>query len=131
MTQAARLFEILKTYRQHAWRVRRVLLTAATRAELSATPGVWRDELSGATVHEAEFDAVWFARAAGNSSGDDGVREAWELRLIAAMPFALFEMFEADEAEEDREDVRGEMEAQMRERLAPPAADDALDRSVR
>ena len=119
MTQAARLFEILKTYRLHAWRARRLLLTDATRAELSAIPDVWRDELSDTTLHEAEFDAVWFARAAGESS-DEGVREAWELRLVAASPFALFEMFEADEAEEDREDVRREMEAQMRERLAPP-----------
>ncbi len=123
MTQAARLFEILKTYRQHGWRARRVLLTAATRDELNVTPDVWRDELSNTIVHEAEFDAVWFARAAGDSSGDDGVREAWELRLIAATPFALFEMFEADEAEEDREDVRREMEAQMRERLVPRTAD--------
>lgn len=102
----------------------RVLLTAATHAELSAAPDVWRDELSDVTVHEAEFDAVWFARAAGNGNGDEGgVREAWELRLIAATPFALFEMFEADEAEEDREDVRREMEAQMRDRLAPRTTD--------
>lgn len=123
MTQAARLFEILKTYRQHAWRARRLLLTGATRAELGAIPDVWRDELGDATLHEAEFDAVWFARATGESS-EDGVREAWELRLVAASPFALFEMFEADEAEEEREDVRREMEAQMRERLAPRAAEE-------
>ncbi len=121
MMQAEILSEILKTYRQHAWRVRRVLLTAATHAELSAAQDTMREDvLNEAVILVAAFDAVWFARAAGA-----GGREAWELRLIAVPPFALFEIFEADEAEEDREDVRREMEARMGERLAPHVSHDA------
>ena len=42
-------------------------------------------------------------------------REAWELRLVAETPYALFEAFEADETEEQREEVRQEMEARLRE----------------
>ena len=42
-------------------------------------------------------------------------REAWELRLLAENPFALFETFEVDETEEQREEVRREMEARLRE----------------
>ncbi len=52
---------------------------------------------------------MWLKRGAA------GGREAWELRLVAEPPYALFELFEADEAEEDREDVRREMEARLRE----------------
>jgi len=118
MKQLEILFEILKTYNQHAWQVRRVLLTAATHAEVSARQEAMREDvLSDAVIHVADFDAVWFARVAG-----EGGREAWELRLIAATPFALFEMFEAEEADEDREDVRREMEARMGERLTPRVA---------
>ena len=57
--------------------------------------------------------AMWFTRAS------QGGREAWELRLVAEPPYALFELFETDEAEEDREDVRREMEARLREYTSP------------
>lgn len=67
-------------------------------------------------VREAFVDAMWFVRASHEG------REAWELRLVAATPYALFELFEPDEAEEDREDVRREMEARLSEYALPPAA---------
>lgn len=132
-------------YRRHGWRLVRVLATAETLEELRepsrpATHGelkrvaaradsdegearVMTDKASGAesgaatfegvAVAESEVDAMWFARAAA------GGREAWELRLVAEPPYALFELFEPDEAEEDREDVRREMEARLREYAAP------------
>ena len=58
---------------------------------------------------EAGFDALWFARP--SSAG----REAWELRHVAAQPYALFEAFETDEDEELREEARREMENRMRD----------------
>jgi hypothetical protein len=67
----------------------------------------------GAPVSESDVDAMWFTRAS------QGGREAWELRLIAEPPYALFELFEPDEEEEDREEVRREMEARLREYIAP------------
>jgi hypothetical protein len=67
----------------------------------------------GAAVIESDVDAVWFTRA--SQAG----REAWELRLLGEPPYALFELFEPDEAEDEREDVRREMEARLREYVAP------------
>jgi hypothetical protein len=111
MTQVERIGEIVSLYRRHGWRLVRLLLRPETSAELAAA-GVELTE--GASVREAAVDALWFARA--SHAG----REAWELRLVAETPYALFESFEVDEAEEDREDVRREMEA----RLADYAARD-------
>jgi hypothetical protein len=95
--------EIVATYHKHGWELRRVLLRPATRTVLAA-------ELFGqAAIVEADFDALWFARS--SPAG----REAWELRLIAELRYALFEAFEADESEAEREEARLEMENRMRE----------------
>jgi hypothetical protein len=95
--------EIILHYERHGWKLRRVLFRPQTRAELQEQP------FDEATLIESNFDALWFARP--SSAG----REAWELRLLADSPYALFEAFEADEAEEDREDARREMENRMRD----------------
>jgi hypothetical protein len=105
MNQLERLDEIIKRYRTHGWRLARALVRPETRDELSLVETL----LAGVTVEEALIDALWFARA--SQAG----REAWELRLVADTPYALFETFEADEAEEDREEVRREMEARLRD----------------
>ena len=102
--------EIFSTYLKHGWRLRRVL----ARAEMAVEIGALLDA-SGevTTMKEAPVDAIWFSRPSHNG------REAWELRLVAEAPYALFETFEADEGEEDREEVRQEMEARLREHVAP------------
>src|SRR6059058_2268670 len=104
---SAELFhEIIAMYLRHGWRLRRVLLRAETRDGFDApTSELLKDD----AFSEAEIDALWFARP--SQAG----REAWELRLVAEQPYALFETFEADEAEEDREDLRREMENKMRD----------------
>ena len=86
-----------------------------TLAELRAEGGgdAARALFEGVEARESEVDAMWLARAS------QGGREAWELRLVAETPYALFELFEADEEEEDREDVRREMEARLRDYIAP------------
>jgi hypothetical protein len=112
MDQLAQFHATLATYRKHGWQLRRVLMTADTLVALrAATGGAETDaaRFAETDVQPAPFDALWLARPS------HGGREAWELRLIAEPPFALFELFEADEAEEDREDVRREMEARVRE----------------
>ena len=142
MSRLKKFQDVLATYRRHDWRLVRVLATAETLEELRAVathddsnkvkPRGESDEgearvmtdkaasaesgagvFEGVAVAESEVDAMWFARAAA------GGREAWELRLVAEPPYALFELFEPDEAEEDREDVRREMEARLREYAAP------------
>jgi hypothetical protein len=96
--------QIVANYTKHGWTLRRVLLrpTEPERQQIAQT-------FPEAALIVAEVDALWFARA--SQAG----REAWELRLIAELPYALFETFEADEAEEDREDLRREMENKMRD----------------
>ncbi len=104
MNQVERIREIVAVYLRHGWRLERLLLRPETSAELAGAAS----ELTGdAVVREAAVDALWFARA--SHAG----RVAWELRLVAETPYALFETFEADEAEEDREEVRREMEARL------------------
>jgi hypothetical protein len=95
--------EIVAAYQRHGWELRRVLLRPETRTALAAEP------FGQAAMIESDFDALWFARSSHAS------REAWELRLIAELRYALFEAFEADESEADREEVRLEMENRMRE----------------
>lgn len=109
MNQIDRLIEITGTYTKHDWVLRRILLTATSLA-------LWRGRdplpFTNVEVRPAEVDALWFSR----SSHHD--REAWELRLIAETPYALFETFEGDETEEQRDEARVEMEARMREYIS-------------
>jgi hypothetical protein len=109
MSQLERIVEIINAYRQHEWRLQRVLLRPETHKELAERASNFFED---AIVREAPFDALWFARP--SHAG----REAWELRLAAETPYALFETFEADELEEEREDVRREMEARLNEYAA-------------
>lgn len=107
MNQSDRIKEILATYEKHGWRIRRVLLRVETRAELGEEN--WMQHIQPET---ADLDAIWFSRASSQK------REAWELRLIAASQYALFETFEAGEPESAREEVRKEMENRMREKVS-------------
>jgi hypothetical protein len=94
--------ELLDTYRRHGWELKSVLLTPATMAEIEAgTVAV--------DIKEATIDALWFSRPSRQN------REAWELRLLAEMPYALFETFESDETEDQRAGARKEMEARLLE----------------
>jgi len=98
--------EIIALYERHGWELRRALLTTATNAVIGDAAA---ELLRGTKIIETDVDALWFARPS------PGGREAWELRLIAEQPYALFETFESDEAEEDREDARREIENRIRE----------------
>jgi hypothetical protein len=101
--------EIADTYQKHGWQLRRALLRPETRAELQAKLGSDSLPLEGVEVEEAAVDGLWFSRRSHEE------REAWELRLLAENPFALFEAFEKDETEEQREEMRREMEARLRD----------------
>jgi len=111
MSRIKKFEEVLATYVRHGWRPARVLMSAEALAEWRASSGA--DLFGGLEPSESEVDALWFSRPS------QGGREAWELRLVAEPPYALFELFEPDEAEEDREEVRREMEARLREYAAP------------
>jgi len=106
MSQLEIAKNIIALYERHGWRLQRVLLTPASRAqEINHSLAVFGDS----PVVESDFDALWFARPS------TARREAWELRLISEQAYALFEAFEADEGEDARQEVRQEMENKMRE----------------
>ncbi len=109
MQQSQRFKEIIAIYRKFNWELKRVLLSAQSAAELGSS----REALFGdAAVRESmPVDALWFARPSPPE------REAWELRLVGASQFALFETFESDESEEEREELRRELESQLFERV--------------
>jgi hypothetical protein len=110
MNTLEQIREILATYSKHGWRLKRLLLTREARALLTESE---QDIFAEAeVVVDSPINALWFARP--SHAG----REAWELRLVAKTPYALFETFEADEEEEEREEVRREMEARLREYAA-------------
>ena len=109
MNQSCLIKEIIATYRKHGWQLQRVLMRSATRSEVIDKE---QTTLEGAEVDQSEVDALWFSRPS------QGQREAWELRLVAESPYALFETFAADEPEELREQARQEMEARLREYVA-------------
>jgi hypothetical protein len=106
MKKAGLFMELVATYRKHGWELRSALLQPATYSEFQPqAPELFQN----VPVREATFDALWFSRPSHNE------REAWELRLLAQTPYALFETFEQDETEEERQDVKQEMEARMRD----------------
>jgi hypothetical protein len=107
MNHSDLLKEIVSTYQKHGWQLRRALVRPETRDQFVAAfdPA----QLQGVLIEEGSVDGLWFSRAS------YAEREAWELRLVAENPFALFETFEKDETEEQREEMRREMEARLRE----------------
>lgn len=109
MQKAGLVMELVTTYRKHGWELRSVLLQPTTRAELKPQES---ELLKNVTLREAEIDALWFSRPSYNQ------REAWELRLVAQTPYALFETFEPEETEEERDEMKQEIEARMRDYAA-------------
>ena len=97
--------QIIATYRRHGWELQRVLLRPDTRATIAEN----KADFDSADLRDDQIDALWFARP--SNAG----REAWELRLVAEQPYALFEAFEPDETENSREEKRRLMEERMRE----------------
>jgi hypothetical protein len=106
MKKAGLFMELVSTYRKHGWELRSALLQPATHSEFQPPEA---ELLKDVPLREATFDALWFSRPSHNQ------REAWELRLLAQTPYALFETFEQDETQEERQDVKQEMEARMRD----------------
>jgi hypothetical protein len=99
--------EVLAVYKKHGWELRRVLLTGKSRSALqNSLPGLF----NGAPIEDFARDAAWFAR----KSGNDG--EAWELRLLSEVPYALIEVFGPDQDENEREDIRHGMAERLLEK---------------
>lgn len=98
MEKGKLLSEIVATYKKHGWELRHVLMLPDTRKQVGF------EETKGVVIEDAQIDALWFTRPSFRG------RQAWELRLLAETPYALFETFAPDEPEEKREKIRREME---------------------
>jgi hypothetical protein len=109
MNHSELIKQIVSTYRNHGWQLRRLLLSPETNIRLDPEVSAGSPALAGVVIESGAVDALWFSRAS------HAEREAWELRLLAENPYALFETFEKDETEEQREELRREMEARLRE----------------
>ncbi|MEP7147923.1 MAG: hypothetical protein ABI857_03480 [Acidobacteriota bacterium] len=68
--------EIIRQYAEHGWTLRRALLSHERGRTLA-------NILGDVEVEHSDFDALWFTRRSRPDS------EAWELRRLTALPFAL------------------------------------------
>lgn len=107
MITAEQIRDILAQYKKHGWQLRRVLLSPQTLEKLGP-----EDIFGGAETASAKIDAAWFSRAARNG------REAWELRLLGANPFALLESFGPENDETERRQLQREMEERLENHTA-------------
>jgi hypothetical protein len=108
MTASDLAREIVATYRKHGWQLNTVLLRPQTMAEFSSEI----EAVAGdAKISESLLDALWFSRPSPNGG------EAWELRLLAETPYALFQRIEPNESEDQRTQVLRSMEERLIEYL--------------
>jgi hypothetical protein len=95
MIHTDKVAEIAAIYKKHGWILRRVLVSAKTRAGLKGTA-----DLEGVKIIDSTIDAAWFSRP----PKPEGT--AWELRYLGDPPFALVETM--DESLDDLEErLRG------------------------
>lgn len=99
------LQEIVKTYQQHGWQLSSLLLTEDLQREVEQLRAS-RVFLPNVDIRNSAINAIWFSRPSGN-------RNAWEIRLISASPYALFETFAADGSVTERERVCRAMENRL------------------
>ena len=104
MAKSDLIIDIRSMYEKHAWQLKSILLRPQTRDELRDYIEGLQDKIK---LREAAFDGMWFSRPS-HTKG-----EAWELRLLAETPYALFQRFNADELKENRSQVLKEMEERM------------------
>ena len=102
MIDPAKVAEILAQYEKHGWTVRRALLSSESRERFS-------EVLRAIEIEGSDIDALWFSRKSQPDS------EAWELRRLTALPFALVAVISndasGDEVESTLEQVVDEMRA--------------------
>lgn len=97
--------DIMAIYKKHGWILRRVLLSAKTKAKIGGALGSY-----DAKILDSEIDAAWFSRP----PKPGGI--AWEIRYLGDPPFALLETI--DESDPKLEDKLREVEGRLRQSIA-------------
>ena len=107
MITAEEIRDINSIYKQHGWKISRVLLSQ----DLSGALGnrSVSELFDDVEIVDSDFDAVWYSRV----RPDGGI--AWEIRHLAKSPFALCERFEATTPQPEVQRVRNEMEYRIRQ----------------
>jgi hypothetical protein len=108
MSKLNLLQEILETYQRHGWKLRSLLVTEELQSEANSQTTI---KLPFVPLKISTVNALWFSRASGN-------REAWELRLLSASPYALFETFALNISDIEREQACEAMENRLRTQIA-------------
>ena len=103
MIDAAAVGEIIAQYEKHGWTPRRALLSDAGKK-------AWSQVLQQLEIVDSDIDALWFWR---KSQPDT---EAWELRRLSELPFALIAVVSATADAEEVETTLSQVVEDMRER---------------
>ena len=101
MIGAAAVGEIIAQYEKHGWKLRRALLSPEAR-------NVFANFDVGVEVIEADLDALWFSRQSQPEN------EAWELRRLTNLPFALVAVIRNEASEEEVEETLAQVQDEMR-----------------
>ncbi len=109
MIKANVIRDILAQYKKHGWNLRRVLLLPETKENLFDSLKTLFGEVP---IEFAEINAAWFSRPSANK------REAWELRHLSEVPFALFETFEENIDKDVLREKLSEMETNLKEKAS-------------
>ncbi|HEX6125487.1 MAG TPA: hypothetical protein VFZ23_08975 [Pyrinomonadaceae bacterium] len=103
MIDASAVKAILEQYEKHGWELRRALLSSEARTSIGHLfPTI--------ESIDSDFDALWFSRRSKAET------EAWELRRLSALPFALVTGVASSASPEERDATLAETENEMRER---------------
>jgi len=103
MIDAEAVGEVIAQYEKHGWKLRRALLSPEAR-------NVFVNFDVGVEVIEADLDALWFSRQSQPEN------EAWELRRLSNMPFALVTVVPTDADSDELEVSLAQIESEMLER---------------
>ena len=93
--------QVIAQYEKHGWKLRRALLSPEGRTALTRLG-------DAAEVHDSDIDALWFSR---QSEPD---REAWELRRLTGLPFALVAVVSTDAESSEVDETLSQVEDEMR-----------------
>ena len=103
MIHAAAVGEIIAQYEKHGWRPRRALLSDAGKK-------AWAPVFDSLEIDDSDIDALWFSRKSHRDT------EAWELRRLSELPFALIAVVSATADSIEVETTLSQVVQEMRER---------------
>jgi len=101
MIDPATVGEIIAQSKKHGWTPRRALLSDANKSVLLK----FFEEIE---VEFSDIDALWFSRRSNPGS------EAWELRRLTGLPFALIAIISSSMSPEETEATLEQVADEMR-----------------